>query len=81
MPKLRVLSGQDVLKCLAAHGFERHSQNGSHIKLRRVTGQQAQTLTIPNHKELDRGTLQAIYHQALRFIPDSELRPYFYTEF
>jgi hypothetical protein len=29
---------------------------------------------------VDRGTLQAIYRQALRFIPESELRPHFYTD-
>ncbi len=37
-------------------------------------------LTIPDHHEIDRGTLQAIYRQALRFIPDSELRPKFHTD-
>ena len=81
MPKLRVLSGQEVLSILAAFGFQRHSQNGSHIKVRRVVDGRAQTLTVPDHREMDRGTLQAIYHQASRFIPDSELRPRFYTEF
>jgi predicted RNA binding protein YcfA (HicA-like mRNA interferase family) len=81
MPKLRVLSGQEVLRILGAFGFKRHWQNGSHIKLRRMVDGRAQTLTVPDHRELDRGTLQAIYHQALRFIPDAELRPHFYTEY
>lgn len=39
-----------------------------------------QILTIVHHAELDRGTLHAIYRQALRFIPESELRPYFYSQ-
>jgi tetraacyldisaccharide-1-P 4'-kinase len=39
-----------------------------------------ETLTFPDHHEIDRGTLQAIYRQALRFIPDTELRPKFYTD-
>jgi hypothetical protein len=39
-----------------------------------------QTLTIPDHHEINRGTLHAICGQALRFIPDSELRPKFYSE-
>ena len=38
------------------------------------------TLTVPDHAEIDRGTLHAIYRQALRFMPDSELRPWFFTE-
>jgi hypothetical protein len=38
------------------------------------------TLTIPDHHEIDRGTLQPICRQAVRFIPDSELRPKLYTD-
>jgi len=38
-----------------------------------------QTLTIVMHKQVDRGTLQAIFRQALRYIPESELAMHFYT--
>jgi predicted RNA binding protein YcfA (HicA-like mRNA interferase family) len=56
------------------------SQRGGHIKLRRVTADGArQTLTIPNHRELDRGTLAGIYRQALRYIPVEELASHFYA--
>jgi len=34
-----------------------------------------QTLTIPLHEELDKGTLKAIFRQALRYIPEEELKP------
>jgi len=34
-------------------------------------------LTIVNHVEVDRKTLHTIYRQAGRFVPESELRPYF----
>ena len=37
MPKLKQLSGKDVIKILKKFGFEVHSQKGSHIKLRRIT--------------------------------------------
>jgi predicted RNA binding protein YcfA (HicA-like mRNA interferase family) len=54
---------------------------GSSVNLQRATPDgRVQTLTIPDHHEIDRGTLQAIYRQALRFIPDSELRPKFYSD-
>ena len=39
-----------------------------------------QTLTIPRHRELDTGTLQAIFRQASRFVPQEELREEFYTD-
>jgi predicted RNA binding protein YcfA (HicA-like mRNA interferase family) len=81
MPKLRVLSGREVLKILGEFGFHVFAQRGSHIKLRRiVSGGRTQTITVPNHDEIDRGTLHAIFRQACRFIPESELRNRFFTQ-
>jgi len=81
MPKLKVLSGLEVVRILSIFGFKVASQRGSHIKLRRIeAGGRHQTLTIPNHKELDRGTLGAIFRQASRYVPENELRPHFYAE-
>ncbi len=81
MPKLRTLSGNDLLRIFGVLGFRQYSQKGSHIKLRRTLASGgSQTLTIVLHAEVDRGTLHAIYRQALRFIPESELRQHFYTE-
>jgi len=34
-------------------------------------------LVIPFHKELDKGTLKAIYKQALKYIPESKLQEFF----
>ncbi|MFQ5751545.1 MAG: type II toxin-antitoxin system HicA family toxin [bacterium] len=80
MPKLRRLSGPDVVKIMEKFGFAVFSQRGSHIKLKRITDMgEKQILTIPNHKELDTGTCKAILRQATRFVPDDDLRPYFYS--
>lgn len=81
MAKLRTLSGKDLLRIFAAFNFQELSQKGSHIKVRRVLPSGIhQTLTIVNHAEVDRGTLHAIYRQALRFITEDELRRHFYTD-
>lgn len=80
MPKLKILSGDDVIKILEKFGFEVISQKGSHVKLKRISENVTQALTIPRHKELDKGTLKAIYRQASRYIPEEELRRYFYTD-
>ena len=78
-PKLRSLGGRDVLRVLGAHGFVVVSTRGSHAELRRVLEDGTrQTLTIPLHRALAAGTLQAIFRQACRFIPEAELRPRFY---
>ncbi len=79
MPKLKTLSGKDVVKIFSNFGFEGISQRGSHIKLRRTLDDGTkQTLTIPLHKELDKGTLRAIFRQSLRYIPEEEIKHYFY---
>ncbi len=80
MQRLKTLSGENIIKIFISLGFEVASQRGSHIKLRRVTSDGVkQTLTIPQHPELDRGTLSAIYRQALRYVSENELHPHFYT--
>lgn len=80
MSGLKQLSGRDVLKAFAAFDFRVMSIKGSHAKLRRVLSDgQKQTLTVPLHKTLAAGTLQAIYRQALRYIPDEELKPWFFS--
>ena len=79
MSKLRTLSGRDVVKILARFGFRVVSQRGSHAKLvRALLDGTKQILTIPIHVELDRGTLRAILRQASKYIPEEELKPYFY---
>ena len=81
MPKLKSLTGEDVIRILSQFGFEIASQRGSHAKLKRVLSDGTkQTLTIPRHKELDKGTLRAVFRQALRYIPEEQLRPYFYSD-
>lgn len=62
MSKLPVLSGAERIRALGKIGFEVYRQRGSHIVVVRKSPP-AQT-TIPNHKELDRGTLRAIIRQA-----------------
>ena len=62
MSKLPVLSGKGCIKALGRVGFYIKRQEGSHITVRRDDpfGQ----VVVPDHKELDRGTLRAIIRQA-----------------
>ncbi|MDO8516199.1 MAG: type II toxin-antitoxin system HicA family toxin [bacterium] len=81
MPKLKILSGKEVIKIFISFNFEIISQKGSHVKLRRTQPDGLrQTLTIPNHEELDRGTIRAIYRQAVRYISEQDLSTWFYSE-
>ena len=79
-PRLRRMSGEETLSIFRALGFNVMTQRGSHVKLVRITDEgYRQTLTIPNHKELDLGTLQAILRQAGRYVDQHVLREHFYT--
>lgn len=62
MTGLPRVSGQDCVKALGKIGFYLKRQHGSHLILRRddPLGQ----VVVPNHRELDRGTLRAIIKQA-----------------
>jgi predicted RNA binding protein YcfA (HicA-like mRNA interferase family) len=61
MSKLPRVSGTEVVTALGKVGFYVKRQRGSHIILRRDEPF-AQT-TVPNHRELDSGTLRAILRQ------------------
>ena len=63
MPKIPIVSAIKVIKVLSKIGYEADHQTGSHIILRhRETPHKR--LTVPNHKELARGTLKAILEEA-----------------
>lgn len=63
MAILPIISAQQALKALSKIGYEAHHQTGSHIILRQDSAP-FRRLTVPNHKELKRGTLRAIIRQA-----------------
>lgn len=78
--KLKTLSGTDVVKIFSSFGFSFFSQRGSHIKLRRFVDTRKETLVIPDRNPIPKGTLKAIYNQALPFVSADDLRKHFYTE-
>jgi predicted RNA binding protein YcfA (HicA-like mRNA interferase family) len=61
MSKVPRASGQEVVAALTRIGFRVRRQHGSHIILRRDEPF-AQTV-VPNHREIDKGTLRAILRQ------------------
>lgn len=75
MPKLPPISGADLIKFLASLGYETIRQRGSHIRLRKRTPLGEHNLTVPNHKELAKGTLNDILSRASLWnnIPKEEL--------
>jgi predicted RNA binding protein YcfA (HicA-like mRNA interferase family) len=56
MSRLPVCSGAEAVKAFHKIGYETDRQTGSHIILRHPSGRR---LTVPNHRELAKGTLRA----------------------
>ena len=61
MSKLPVCSGAQAVRAFQKLGYAVDHQTGSHIILRHPN---LRRLTVPNHRELARGTLRALIREA-----------------
>ena len=61
MAELPVISGREAAKAFQKLGFIFHRQKGSQIILYHANGRH---LSVPDHRELDRGTLRALIRGA-----------------
>jgi predicted RNA binding protein YcfA (HicA-like mRNA interferase family) len=62
MAALPLLSGQEVIRVFSSFGWSVSRQRGSHIIMTK-DGEIA-TLSVPNHKEVARGTLRNLIRAA-----------------
>ena len=62
MPGLRSLSGKEVVRIFESFGWSVARQRGSHIVM--VKGGEIVTLSVPNHKEVAKGTLRSLIRAA-----------------
>ena len=63
MTRLPVVSGRDAVKAFGKLGYAFDRQRGSHIILRQAAPPHRR-LTIPDHKELSKGTLRTLLREA-----------------
>ncbi len=61
MSRLPVCSGADAVQAFRRMGYEVDHQTGGHIILRHSSQRR---LTVPNHRELAKGTLRALIREA-----------------
>jgi len=61
MSKLPVCSGQDAVHAFGKLGYLLDHQTGSHVILRHPN---LRRLTVPNHRELAKGTLRTLIREA-----------------
>ena len=61
MGRLPVCSGREAARSFCRLGYEVDHQTGSHIILRHLT---MRRLTVPDHRELAKGTLRCLIREA-----------------
>jgi predicted RNA binding protein YcfA (HicA-like mRNA interferase family) len=62
MAQLPVLSGREVVQVFGSFGWQKARQTGSHIIL--ISHGHPATLSVPDHREVARGTLRSLIRQA-----------------
>lgn len=62
MSELPRISGREVVRALKKIGYEQDRQRGSHMILRQ-TDSPHRRVTVPDHKEVAKGTLRAIIRE------------------
>jgi predicted RNA binding protein YcfA (HicA-like mRNA interferase family) len=62
MSPLSILSGKEVVRVFEKFGWEIARQRGSHIVM--IKEGHIATLSIPNHKEVAKGTLRSLIRSA-----------------
>ena len=68
MPQLPVMSGREVVRAFENRGWEVARQRGSHVIL--VKAGENATLSVPDHKEVAKGTLRSLIRAAGLTVPE-----------
>lgn len=68
MPELPRISGAEAIKAFRRAGFEKKRQRGSHVVLKKEGF--PMLLSVPLHKELDRGILRSLIRDAELTVED-----------
>jgi predicted RNA binding protein YcfA (HicA-like mRNA interferase family) len=64
MTKLPVISGLDAIKAFRRAGFIVVRQRGSHVRMKKVTGEKVINITVPMHDILKKGTLHHLVNDS-----------------
>ncbi len=64
MTKLPVLSGKEVIKALSKAGYQPVRQRGDDVILVKFIEGRKKAVVVPDHKEVDKGTLLEIIRQS-----------------
>mgnify|MGYP001583988229 CR=1 FL=1 len=78
--KLRRVSGKDLIRHLLKEGLSILRQNSSHVRLEKITSISSYRITVPLHKEIDRGTLKSIVRSLEKCLSSEKIREIFYTK-
>ena len=78
-PNLRHIPGAEIVALLQSQGFVVIRQKGSHVRLRIQQNEIIHAITIPLHREIDRGTLKSIVRSLQKCLTEEIIKKLFYT--
>ncbi len=58
------ISAREALRAFEKAGYRRVRQSGSHVVMQKTVGHSTNTLVVPNHPELAKGTLRAVIRKS-----------------
>lgn len=64
LTKLPILSAKDIMKILTKAGFHYSRQRGNHIVMIKFVNDRKIIVVVPDHREIDPGTLLSIIGQS-----------------
>ena len=66
--RLPVVSGNELIRWLRSLGYQVVRQRGSHVRLERRSIAGTHAITVPNHREIAKGTLNDIIGAVARSV-------------
>ena len=66
--RLPVVSGNELIRWLQSLGYQAVRQRGSHVRLERRSVSGTHAITVPNHREIAKGTLNDIIGAVARSV-------------
>ena len=73
--RLPVVSGRELIRWLTSLGYQVVRQRGSHVRLERYHSGTTHAITIPNHREIAKGTLNDIIGAVARATQLNKIKP------
>ncbi len=79
MPRIRTISGKNLIKELFKIGFILERQTGSHVIIGKTCNGRYFTTVVPLHDPVAKGTLSNIYKDVAKMCTEKDVKSIFFS--